>query len=83
MHCLLVRIHNRHSSKVLTGISITETAADGTSTQSVENISVFEANFKFKEVFSSFSIIAELPKITLTRLHQLMQPQVRARLTVT
>ena len=41
--------------KVLTGISITETAADGTSTQSVENISVLEANFKFKEVFSSFS----------------------------
>ena len=43
--------------KVLTGISITETAADGTSTQSVENISVLEANFKFKEVLDRKSVV--------------------------
>ena len=40
--------------KTITGVSITETLADG-STKTVKNYSVLETNFHFKEVFNNYS----------------------------
>ena len=55
--------------KTLTGVTITETLADGT-TKNIKNYSVLETNFHFQEVYDSYSqygMVSEEQRLALER----------------